>query len=378
HLALVGRSGEQKLSSASRAALESLRESGVNVVSFAADISTASEVAAMMGRIRAEMPPLRGVIHAAGVLDDGILLQQTAQRIHTTFAPKAGGAWNLHCQTDGQPLDFFILFSSVTAPFGSPGQGNYAAANAYLDGLAQQRKAAGLPALSINWGPWGQIGLAAQRHEGGLQGLTGLSMLDPQDGLAVFGHLLAYPGAQVIATGLNAAKWVESHPAASRSSLFAALAALAAQSAATAEESSQRAKILAAEPGRNRRAVLEEFVQGQAAVVLRLPPARVDVLKPLRSLGMDSLMGIEFRNRLESSLDVTLSATLVWNYPTVNDLVPFLAEKMGITLEETAPATPAEVPAAREPELSADIENLSDDDLAALLDEELKGLDDLL
>lgn len=376
HLALVGRSGEKHLSDTARERLNALRASGVEIASFAADLSDAEQAAAVLVRLRAEMPALRGVIHAAGVLDDGILAQQSAARIHTTFAPKAAGAWNLHCLTDGLPLDFCIFFSSVTAPFGSPGQANYAAANAYLDGLAQQRRAAGLPALSINWGPWAQIGLAAARQQGGLQGLAGLSPLEPEDGLDVFSRLLDFRRAQVIVTGLNASEWQSAHPASTRSSLFTGLAAQMEKSAPAAE-SSIRASILAAEQGRQRRGVLENFIQAQAAAVLRLPPARVDVQKPLRSLGLDSLMGIEFRNRLESNLDVTLSATLVWNYPTVSDLVPFLAEKMGIALDQ-AQAEVTSVETEAEPTLSPDLEGLSDDDLAAMLDDELDALDDLL
>ncbi len=376
HLALVGRTGEQHLSDAARASLEALRASGVEVQSFAADLSDMEQAESVLTRMRAGMPALRGVIHAAGVLDDGILAQQSAARIHTTFAPKAAGAWNLHCLTDGLPLDFFILFSSISAPFGSPGQANYAAANAYLDGLAQQRRAAGLPALSINWGPWAQIGLAAARQQGGLQGLAGLRPLEPEDGLEVFGRLMGIPHAQVIVSGLNASEWQSAHPASAHSSLFNGLAGQIEKSASAAE-SSIRASILAAEPGRQRRSVLENFIQAQAAAVLRLPPARVDVQKPLRSLGLDSLMGIEFRNRLESNLDVTLSATLVWNYPTVSDLVPFLAEKMGIALDQ-AQADVASVEIEAQPPLSPDLEGLSDDDLAAMLDDELDALDDLL
>lgn len=376
HLALVGRSGENHLSDAARAKLEALRTSGVEVVSFAADLSDTEQAAGVLARIRAEMPALRGVIHAAGVLDDGILTQQTMARIHTTFAPKAAGAWNLHCLTDGLPLDFCIFFSSVTAPFGSPGQSNYAAANAYLDGLAQQRRASGLPALSINWGPWSQIGLAAARQQGGLQSLAGLRLLAPEDGLEVFGRLANFPRAQVVITGLNASEWQAAHPAAAHSSLFSGLADQPDESAQSAG-SSIRASVLAAEPGRQRRSILESFVQSQAAAVLRLPPARVDVQKPLRSLGLDSLMGIEFRNRLESNLDVILSATLVWNYPTVSDLVPFLAEKMGIALDQPQAGASALKTEPQQP-LSPDLEDLSDDDLAAMLDDELKALDDLL
>jgi NADPH:quinone reductase-like Zn-dependent oxidoreductase/acyl carrier protein len=385
HLMLVGRSGVGNLSPEGQLILAGLQAAGVEVKIAAADISQADQVAAFLRQITETMPPLRGVIHAAGVLDDGVLIQQTPQRIHTVMAPKAIGAWNLHRLTGGEALDFFVLFSSITATFGSPGQGNYAAANAFLDGLAHHRRSLGLPALSINWGPWSQIGLAAQRQQGGMQGLQGLSALSPAAGLEVFGRLLEINPPQALATGLDTASWCQAHPAAGRSTLFAALLA-EAQTASDTEtrpstERGVRASLLAAEPGRPRRTLLESFIQEQVGQVLRLPPARVDLHKPLRTLGMDSLMTIEFRNRLETSLGLTLSATLVWNYPTVAELTPFLAEKAGIPLDAAEPAIPDQAPtsdAAASEAVSSELEQLSDEEVSVLLADELDAIDDLL
>jgi NADP-dependent 3-hydroxy acid dehydrogenase YdfG len=203
HLMLVGRSGAGNLSPEGQQTLAELQAAGVEVKIAAADISQADQIAAILRQLAESMPPLRGVIHAAGVLDDGVLLQQTPQRIHTVIAPKAIGAWHLHRLTDGEALDFFVMFSSITAPFGSPGQGNYAAANAFLDGLAHHRRGLGLPALSINWGPWGQIGLAAHRQQGGMQGLQGLSAIRTAVGLEIFGRLLEINPPQAQASGLD-------------------------------------------------------------------------------------------------------------------------------------------------------------------------------
>ncbi len=111
--------------------------------------------------MKLEMPALRGIIHAAGVLDDGIISQQNWSRFERVWAPKANGAWNLHVLTQDQPLDFFVLFSSAAALIGSAGQSNYTAANEFLDGLASYRQANGLPATSINWGAWSDVGMAA-------------------------------------------------------------------------------------------------------------------------------------------------------------------------------------------------------------------------
>ncbi len=386
NLALVGRSGAEQLSTAAQAALDELRALGVNLSVLSADISQRDQAAGVIAHIQQHQPPLRGVIHAAGVLADGILMQQSVESFQKVFAPKVSGAWQLHELTLGQPLDFFVLFSSVAAALGSPGQGNYAAANAFMDGLAYYRQALNLPATSINWGPWGQIGLAAQRQQGGLQGLSGLTALAPEVGLEIFGRLLEFSGPQVIVTGLNVGEWQKAHPSAARSTLFARLAAEVTPEAYTASPT-MRGSLLAAQPGRPRRAMLEAFIQEQAAQVLRMKLSRVDLHKPLRTLGMDSLMSIEFRNRLESSLDVTLSATLVWNYPTVNDIVPLLAEKLAISLDSANEPVPAEVvpaaaamaatPAPTQP-VSPELNDLTDDELSARLKDELDAIDDLL
>lgn len=380
YIMLVGRSGAGNLSPKSQQILDRLQAAGVELKIAAADISQDDQVAEILRRIADTMPPLRGVVHAAGVLDDGILIQQTPQRIHTVMAPKAIGAWHLHRLMAGETLDFFVLFSSITGTLGSPGQGNYAAANAFLDGLAHQRRSLGLPATSIAWGPWGQIGLAAQRQQGGLQGLQGLRALSPATGLDIFGRLLEINPSQALATGLDAVSWCQAHPAAGHSTLFAALLAEAHAAGEAAKQSSAekgvRASLLAATPGRPRRTLMENFLQEQAGQVLRLPPARVDIHKPLRTLGMDSLMTIEFRNRLETNLGLVLSATLVWNYPTVVELAPFLAEKAGIPLDAAEPVTHDQTPVSKA--ASPELEQLTDEEVSAQLDNELKAIDDLL
>jgi len=376
HLVLIGRSGSKNLSPEGQTTLANLRANGVKISIGQADVANDAQVNPIMQQINKSMPPLKGIIHTAGVLDDGVLMKQNSQRIHNVMAPKAIGAWNLHRLTENLNLDFFVLFSSVTAPLGSPGQGNYAAANAYLDGLAHYRQSLSLPALSINWGPWSQIGLAARQEQGGLQGLQGLLAINPANGLEIFGHLLATsPPSQVIVTGLDVNGWCEAHPAASHSTLFANLRSDTPNPPGEFATSGIRISLLNTEQGRPRQALLENFIQEQAAQVLRLTSGRVDLHKPLRTLGMDSLMTIEFRNRLESNLGLTLSATLVWNYPTIAELVPFLAEKMEIPI--SSETSLSDSPYAAQ-DISIDIDQLSSEDIETMLDDELNEIDDLL
>ena len=138
-----------------------------------------------------EMGPIRGVFHAAGVLDDGMLSEQTPERIARVLAPKARGGWALHTLTQTDPIDFFVLFSSTAALMGSPGQSNYAAANGFLDGLAAHRQARGLPALAINWGSWAEIGMAAgvssEHHR--RWAAMGLEMITPENGMEMLSEM---------------------------------------------------------------------------------------------------------------------------------------------------------------------------------------------
>jgi acyl transferase domain-containing protein/acyl carrier protein len=381
HLVLTGRSDRTLLPPQTIEAVNALERSGVQVLIIRADVAREDQMMAAFDHIDQTLPPLRGIVHAAGVLDDGVLLQQTAQRFQAVMSPKIDGAWNLHCLTRDRALDFFVMFSSVASLLGTAGQGNYAAANAFLDGLAHWRRAQGLPAVSINWGPWAEVGLAARRGAVGLQSVRGLEALNVEQGLAAFERLLLSEAVQSAVMPLDVSEWCTAHPVDAQSTLFADLLKDAAQSVvssdrAPATSTSIRQALLAVDPGRRRRSILETYIQEQAAQVLRLSPSRIDLHKPLRTLGFDSLMTLEFRNRLEQGLGLSLSATLVWNYPTVNDLVPYLAAKMNIVLDAAlrvaGPVPKTDAAPSPEPD------QLSSEEIAALLANELASVDQLL
>jgi len=196
-IVLVGRGGP---SAGATATVEALRARGARVEVMRGDAGRAEDIAAILGAIRERLPALCGIVHAAGVIDDGALLDLDARRLRSVMAPKLRGAWNLHIQTAGLSLDYFVLFSSAASVLGSPGQGNYIAANAFLDALAHHRRAHGLPALTINWGPWAEIGLAADTAAGGPAELTKahlLTLIPPERGLGIFGRLLEAEPTQV-------------------------------------------------------------------------------------------------------------------------------------------------------------------------------------
>ena len=197
HLVLAGRGGAR--SDDVRRRIEEIERQGVTVVSATADVADPKSVASLMETIDSTLPELRGVVHAAGTLDDGVLAQQSWARFAGVLAPKVDGAWNLHQATIERALDFFVLFSSTASTFGSPGQGNYAAANAFLDGLAHYRRGLGLPALTVNWGAWAESGMAAQLNDHHKRRLTemGIGLIGPEDGMRLLGKLIASSTTQV-------------------------------------------------------------------------------------------------------------------------------------------------------------------------------------
>jgi NADP-dependent 3-hydroxy acid dehydrogenase YdfG/acyl carrier protein len=357
-----------------RSAIGAIESAGARVEAVCADVSSEAEVRQLAERLEA-WPPLSGIVHAAGLLDDGILLQQTVERFAKVMAPKVQGAWSMHELASSRGVTL-VLFSSVAGLLGLPGQANYAAGNAFLDALAHHRRANGQAAVSIDWGPWSGIGLAAARSNRGERlAARGLSSLTPAAGLDAFGRILSGPPAQVAVMPLEWSAFASAFPAAARASL---LRPLAARNEAEISRSSRRSDggildaLHAAEVGA-RRARLESFLQEQVAQVLKQSRDRVDLYKPLRTLGLDSLMALELRNRLEAAIGIALPATLVWNYPTVAALAPHLAERLGLPLEErsdrAAGQTDAVSAAVNLDELLGQIEQLSPEEARRLLSE---------
>ena len=189
HLVLVSRRSHADIPPETQGQLQALEARGARVTVVQADVAQQDELAAAIASLGT---PLRGVIHGAGVLDDGVLQQLTWERLESVLAPKVYGAWHLHQLTQEQPLEFFVLFSSAASLLGSPGQGSHVAANAFLDALAHHRQGLGLPGLSINWGAWSGVGAAAQRQVDQQMQVRGVDAIAPDQGLHIFSQLLAH------------------------------------------------------------------------------------------------------------------------------------------------------------------------------------------
>ncbi len=377
HLVLTARRGA---SESAQMTIRELEAQGVTVEIAQGDIADAEAVAAMLQTIDQSMPPLRGVIHAAGILDDSLLGQMTEDQFRRVLSPKVDGAWNLHTLTDNHALDVFVLFSSVTALLGTPGQGNYAAGNAFMDALAYFRRAKGLPALSINWGPWSEVGLAAAASIRGQRlASRGLGSLSPEEGITLLDSFMsAQVPPQVAVMAFDVQDWAGVYTASAKGSLLVALQQEAVQTEKPREEVTGdfRQALKNTEPGRQRRTLFENHIREQIAQVLHIEAARIGLHQPLRELGIDSLLTLELRNRLESVFKLTLSATVIFNYPTIAVLSTYLADKLNMPLDEVVETAPP-VPANPEPE-SSELDELSQAEIEAMLEDELKSIDDLL
>ncbi|MBY0279057.1 ketoreductase and phosphopantetheine attachment site domain-containing protein, partial [Candidatus Binatia bacterium] len=352
--------------------IAALREAGAEVRVVAADVADGRALRAVLDEIDRELPPLRGVFHAAGVLDDGVLLQLDGTRLAEVMAPKVLGGWHLHRLTQHHELEHFVLFSSAASLLGSPGQGNYAAANAYLDALAHARVARGLPALSINWGPWSTIGMAAAdaRRLKHLDAL-GIATIEPEVGWRALRVLLAGGRPQVGVLRIELRRWLERFRV-NDPPFFRVLAAeQGAGGGARVRDPQLLKEILALPAGQDRHRFLECRLQAEIGRALGMDPSEIDPAAGFADLGFDSLVAVEFKNRLEDQLGVTLSATTMFAHPTLESLVELLAGQLG--LADARDAAVAEDATAASVEIER-VAALSEDAAADLLADEIDAL----
>jgi acyl transferase domain-containing protein len=368
-LALMGRRAP------AAAALEVIRgieAGGTRVLVVQGDVCRADDVRRALAEIDRELPPLRGIVHSAGVLEDGALLRQQWAQFARVLAPKVDGAWLLHTLTREKPLDFFVIYSSIAALLGSAGQGNHASANAFLDALAHHRRAAGLPALSIGWGVWSEIGSAAALGTADRVAARGIGAISPTDGLRVLETLLdrdrAYTAVQPIdwpaylGSAGEPAPWLS---AMVREAVLPVRILPAAAAPAREPAAQPLPERLRALPVEEQRELLMREVHAQVVRVIGLGVGQsVDPRQPLSDLGVDSLMAVELRNRLGTLIGAQkpLPATLVFDHPTISALTDYLACGV-LALDWTTSTAPA---AAQPVDLLDQIENLSDDEVDRL------------
>ncbi|MDE0458181.1 MAG: SDR family NAD(P)-dependent oxidoreductase [Chromatiales bacterium] len=347
--------GRRVPDAAAEDAIRALEARGVTVRVELADVTDGAAVDAMLARVDAELPPLAGVIHSVGVLSDGALANQSWERFEEVLWPKVLGAWHLHRATEDRDLDLFILFSSVVGVLGSAGQANHAAANAYLDRLAAHRRARGLPGQAIAWGAWSGVGEAEEQRDRIEDHLAarGVRWITPQQGLRAFGQLVSQDLTTAAVTAVDWSVYAESFDASPALLQDLLTRTTVDNEPATAAPETDLLSSLRAAPTGEREEVLVDFIRQEMQSVLRLssPPSPTS---RFFDLGMDSLMAVELRNRLNRGFAgaYVASNTVVFDYPDTAALGRFLAGEIGELGASDAPRTitpPVEQPERRMP-----------------------------
>jgi acyl transferase domain-containing protein/NADPH:quinone reductase-like Zn-dependent oxidoreductase/SAM-dependent methyltransferase/acyl carrier protein len=366
HLVLTSRSGGA--APEAEAFVKSLSNSGVSVRVARADIGSREDVVRLMSGIRSADRPLRGVFHLAMVIDDAPIVSLTSERMRNVLIPKAYGAWLLHELTIKSKLDCFVMFSSVSSIFGNPGQGNYAAANAFLDSLAHHRHALGLPALTINWGVLGGDGYVA-RNERVAEFLArqGTTELSPREVTSLLESALRTGVTQEMAIRVDWGKWRQFFRGMQENPLLEHIFATVEGQETGNTISDLRLKIESASP-EELEILIGRAVRDAVGSVLRVKPEALREDQPLTDLGLDSLMGVEIENSIEGSLGVALPPASLIRARTIGQIVALLAELMGAK-SSNEPVAARAIRMAGPESTSADEVNLE-----ALSDEEIEGL----
>jgi myxalamid-type polyketide synthase MxaE and MxaD len=324
------------------AAIRELEALGACVHLASVDVADEGQLGAYLDEYRAEgWPPIRGVVHAAGVLQDGLLVQLDTAAMDSVLRPKMVGGWLLHCLLKDDPLDFFVLFSSAGSLLGQPGQGNYAAANAFLDALAHHRRALGKPALSINWGAWSGLGFAETvggKRLAARLALAGIRSIAPAQALEVMDRLLRQGSTQVAAVPVDWSLYRQFYPAGTESPLLSELAREeAGNSRRAGHPGEKRNSILGAEPAERLQLILS-YLTELVARVLGQSASRLDLQQPLSNLGLDSLMAVELKNRIAMDLGVNVPIVTFLSGPSVEQAASQLLHLL--TSETSASSVP--------------------------------------
>jgi acyl carrier protein len=338
-------------SAPAEAAIAILRGEGVTVRVITADVSQPAEVRRVLAVAAAELAPIRGLVHAAGVIGQEPLATLTPAALAEVWRPKVAGALALDAATRELPLDFFVLFSSIAAVWGAKGQAHYAAANHALDALAHRRRALGLPALSVNWGPWTGGGMAGEAEREWLARL-GVKPLAPAAALLALDRLLAGGAAQATVASIDWSVFKDVFEARGPRPFLANVGTPAAAAAATGP--STEVEALGRVPAAERKEKLEAYLQGHVAAVLGFKDGRrPDVRQGFFALGMDSLMAVELRNRLGRAFGRRFAATLVFDYANIRLLAGYLAREalgwndaVAVAPDGPAPAVEGDLDAA--------------------------------
>jgi thioester reductase-like protein len=318
--------------------IEQMRAAGVNVLDERGDVTRLEDVVGVVKKIGKELPPLRGIVHAAMVLDDDAIVNLDEKRFCDVMHPKMLGAWNLHTATAGIELEHFVCFSSISSVAGAPKQSNYNAGNFFLETLAGHRRAAGLPALTINWGALLGAGYVERnRRTAEFLDKIGTKAFQLEEALRILERVTPLDCIQFVAARLDWRAAATAIPNLARSNTFAAVAR-------DSLEGERGGSLLARLQGASsevRPALVEEFIASQVAGVFGVTPEKITRDAPLTSLGLDSLMAVELTNRIEREVGVTIPMGNLLGGPSIKALSTNLLQLVASSLQENRSAAPA-------------------------------------
>jgi acyl transferase domain-containing protein/acyl carrier protein len=394
HLVLTGRTGLPERSTWKSvandselgrriAAVQSLEKAGAEVRVVQADVADESEMSGLWEELGLSSAPLRGIIHAAGVANPRSLLETTPGQAREILRPKADGAWILHQFTqsprESEPaLDFFVMFSSAASQFGAQDLGVYAAANHFMDALSHYRAARGLPALCVNWGWWDSPGLVSERLAS-LFRCAGMKALPPEQALATLTHLLEIGVTQATVANVD---WNVFRPLFDARKvrplleLITSRPQIESETAPPSQENAPRLlKQIEEAASIEKRPILQEYIRAQVAEILGFKlSGGVALDQGFFRMGMDSMMTVQLRNRLETSLGHSLPPTVAFEYPTVDTLTNFVANKVFRLEESVAKPPPNSLREESAPVSEIEQEELSEEELVDLLSRKLEEM----
>jgi NAD(P)-dependent dehydrogenase (short-subunit alcohol dehydrogenase family)/acyl carrier protein len=363
HLVLLSRTGAA--TPESQAAIAQFEQAGVSATAVACDVTDRQALASVLRKIEAEGPPLRGVVHAAMVIDDGLIRSMKAEQLEKVLAPKILGALNLDALTRASALDFFVLYSSATTLFGNPGQGNYVAANMFLEAMAERRRAEGLPATCAAWGPIADAGYLARNEQvrDALLARMGGTALGAEQALDVLERLLATGENNAGVLDLDWGALSRFLPSAGRPK-FSDLARRSRRDALGADDIQDLRRWLDGLPPDKLVPALTDILRKEIGEILRIPPEKVEPHRSVYDLGMDSLMGVELVTAVEGRIGVTLPLMALSEGPTIDRLVERIVHQL-------RPAAATEEPETAQQTLSAQVQRIAEQHAAELGQEEV-------
>ncbi len=346
HLVLISRSGP--VSDEALSAIAALEAQGVKVLAQACDVTNLPLLSALFDQIAATMPPLRGIIHAAVVIDDALARNTTPQQLAAIFGPKILGARHLHDLSSQLPLDFFVLYSSATTLFGNPGQGAYVAANAYLESLAAARRSAGLAALCVRWGAIDDAGFLARNEKikDALQGRMGGKTIQSSEALDLLEELLVSNRSDLGAMELDWQALSRFLPSATEPK-FIDLAALDTDAKSDEGKSDDIHRLLDELSPEELKVAVIDLLKAEVAEILRMAPDKIDPNRSVYDLGLDSLMGVELVLAIESRFGIQLSVMALSESATISKLADKLISQLKPTAASDEETTPSNSMAAQ-------------------------------